>query len=182
MNKKNEVAKFILMGLVMGSIVLIAATAPNAARVLLAHSGRNDRKRKNSIERAIRRLERRNLIRFVRQSGKEILEITGAGKERLRAFELDNLKLSLPKCWDKLWTVIMFDIPEKKKNARDALRIKLEELGCFAFHKSVFIHPAFCADEIDFVAECFQVSNFITHFRTPTLGRQEYRARRFFKM
>ena len=75
---------------------------------------------------------------------------------------------------------MLFDIPETKKTARDALRHKLRQLGCFQFHKSVFVHPAPCEDEIDFLAELFNIQEYVTVFRTPSLGKQEYRAYRFF--
>ena len=98
----------------------------------------------------------------------------------MRQFEFEEMKLDIPSARGGIWTVVLFDIPEYQKTARDALRRKLKELGCFQYHRSVFVYPASCEDEIDFISEFFQISRFVIRFETKSLGNQEYRARRFF--
>ncbi len=55
----------------------------------------------------------------------------------------------------------MFDIPEKKKNAREVFRRKLNELGFYQLQKSTFIHPYECEDEINFVIEMFELRPYV---------------------
>ena len=176
------VTRVILGALGVGAVVVAAAVVPNAAQALgsLLDNHSKAMRRNRSLEQAIRRLRERRLVEFVSQDGKVQLQITEAGRKRLRRFEFEDMRLALPARWDKQWTIILFDIPEREKAARDALQRKLREIGCFQFHKSVFVHPADCADEIDFVTETFLVSRYVTHFRTLSLGSQEYRARRHF--
>ncbi|MCH7763134.1 MAG: hypothetical protein IIB95_05255, partial [Candidatus Marinimicrobia bacterium] len=61
------------------------------------------------------------------------------------------------------WRIVIFDIPEKRKKARDAINLKLKELGFHPIQKSTFIFPYECRNEIDFVAEHFFVRKYINY-------------------
>lgn len=87
--------------------------------------------------------------------------LTEEGKRRALEFNIDNIKIKKPAEWDKKWRVVFFDIPEKRRNARDALRDKLKELGFYELQKSVFIYPFVCKDEIDFLIEFFDIRPFV---------------------
>lgn len=43
--------------------------------------------------------------------------------------------------WDKRWRLVVFDIPEKRKQIRDNLRKKLKQLGFGMWQKSVYVTP-----------------------------------------
>src|SRR3989338_5403341 len=58
----------------------------------------------------------------------------------------------------------LFNIPEKHKKAREALRHNLHRLGFYPLQRSVFAYPYSCKDEIDFVSEFFAVGNFVNYF------------------
>ena len=83
--------------------------------------------------------------------------LTEKGKLHAIRFKIDDMQIAKPKKWDRKWRIVVFDIPEKRRNARDALRRKLRELDFYELQKSVFIHPFECRDEIDFIAEVFQI-------------------------
>ncbi|HCX28109.1 MAG TPA: hypothetical protein DHI91_03145, partial [Candidatus Portnoybacteria bacterium] len=59
--------------------------------------------------------------------------------------------------------MVLFDIPERQKPARDALRSKLKRLGFFEFQKSIFVHPFSCKDEIEFLIEFFQIKSYVRY-------------------
>jgi DNA-binding transcriptional regulator PaaX len=65
--------------------------------------------------------------------------------------------------WDGRWRIVFFDIPEKRRKARDALRDKLRDLGFYELQKSVFVHPFPCRDEIDFVVEFLKIRPFVRY-------------------
>ena len=83
--------------------------------------------------------------------------LTEKGKLHAIRFKIDDMQIAKPKKWDRKWRIVVFDIPEKRRNARDALRRKLRELDFYELQKSVFIHPFECRDKIDFIAEVFQI-------------------------
>jgi len=55
----------------------------------------------------------------------------------------------------------MFDVPEEKKRARQAINFALKKIGCLHYQKSVFVTPFPCKREVDFVGECFEVRNYM---------------------
>ena len=83
--------------------------------------------------------------------------LTDAGKKKIIKFNLDFMEIKKPKQWDRLWRLVIFDIPEKKRQGRRALAEKLKELGFYPVQKSVFIHPYECQDEINFITEIFNL-------------------------
>lgn len=91
------------------------------------------------------------------------------------------MKIKTLKHWDKKWRIVSFDIPEKQKNAREALRKKLRDLDFYPLQKSMFVLPYPCQDEIDFIAEIFQIRKNITYFET-TLISNEGKIRAYFNL
>ena len=71
------------------------------------------------------------------------------------------MAIKKPRRWDGHWRIVLFDIPEKRRLGREALRSKLKQLGFYQLQKSCFIHPFECKSEIDFVCELFEVSPYV---------------------
>ena len=57
--------------------------------------------------------------------------------------------------------MVLFDIPEKYKPAREDLRETLKRLGFYEYQKSVLIHPYPCQDEVNFVVEYFNIRSHV---------------------
>lgn len=93
--------------------------------------------------------------------GTRTIVLTEKGKRRAVALDFNAMKIAQPARWDGLWRVVFFDIPEKYKTARIALRDKLLALGFFQYQKSVYIYPYPCQDEVDFVVEYFEVRRYV---------------------
>ncbi len=78
-------------------------------------------------------------IKKVRRKGQVYLEITAAGKEYLKrefpVFRWQDV------AWDGLWRVVAYDIEEKRRETRDLLRVKLEELGFAMLQRSLWMTP-----------------------------------------
>ncbi|MFY9462446.1 MAG: hypothetical protein WAP51_04575 [Candidatus Sungiibacteriota bacterium] len=116
--------------------------------------GINQRQLRESIQ----NLYRSHLVDYEENNdGTASLLLTNQGKQKALRFNLDNMKISRPSRWDGLWRVVIFDIPESKKKARDAFSFKIKQLGLHPLQKSVFISPFECRDEIDFVIEMFDL-------------------------
>ncbi|MEK7505245.1 MAG: CRISPR-associated endonuclease Cas2 [Patescibacteria group bacterium] len=96
-----------------------------------------------------------------KETGEVEIVITEKGQRHSLLFDPDKLKIVPPKHWDEKWRLVMFDIPETKKSARNALRLKLRELGFQEFQRSVFIHPHECEKEINFIVEFFEVRSYV---------------------
>lgn len=78
-------------------------------------------------------------IEKITKNGEVFLRLTSQGTKKVsRDFPL--LAVS-HKSWDGKWRLVMFDIPQKLKRARDQLRSKLKELGFGMLQKSMWISP-----------------------------------------
>ena len=95
------------------------------------------------------------------ENGNTHIVISERGKKRVLDFKIDEMKIERPDKWDKKWRVVFFDVPEKKRWARDAIREKLKELEFHELQKSVFIHPFNCNNEINFIIEYFEVRRYV---------------------
>ncbi|MEK7077750.1 MAG: CRISPR-associated endonuclease Cas2 [Patescibacteria group bacterium] len=111
---------------------------------------------------AIRSLYRSKLIReYENPDGSLAMVLTDKGKKRIIAFNINNIEIKKPKVWDRKWRMVIFDIPEKKRRARDVLRETLKRMGFYEFQKSVFVHPYPCQDEMDYIIEYYNIRPYV---------------------
>ena len=152
---KGEIAEIILSTLLAVGLVAVAVTAPNVVQLFKYFDPKNSADRAR-IKRSVVRLDRAG---FVEQKGdkSDVFFLTQKGRERAMRYALDQRKIPSQKIWDKKWRLVMFDIPEEKKQARRAINFALKKLGCVQYQKSVFVTPFPCKKEVDFVGECFGV-------------------------
>ena len=99
--------------------------------------------------------------------------LTKDGEKIALKFKLDDIKIKKPKKWDKQWRIVIFDIPNKFKKAREAIRKKLKELGFIKLQESVFVFPYECENEINFIVEVFQIRPFIRFIRANSISNEE---------
>jgi DNA-binding transcriptional regulator PaaX len=158
--------KFLLMTVALGGVAFIGALAPGL--ISLADEFKPNRKNrysKKEIKNAAYNLKKRKLIEIIKDNnGKVTVKLTNKGQKRIKEIVFGDLKISKPKKWDKKWRVLIFDIPTKPKiynQARNAIRLKVKELGFFQLQKSVWIYPYGCEDEILLVAEIYNVQKYI---------------------
>ncbi|MDD2753487.1 MAG: hypothetical protein PHT44_02675 [Candidatus Portnoybacteria bacterium] len=173
LNKDSDAfsAKAILKFLGMGGVLLAAIAAPNAVSAfsfLLKDENYVSWKNFNrsSARRYVGRLEKRKLIKRKMRGGRAEMILTKKGREELLKYDVDRIELKNDKRWDGKWRVIIFDIPEDKKQARDALRSKFKNLRMLQLQKSVFIYPFDCKKEIDFISDFFGVGDDILYLES----------------
>ncbi len=155
----GEIAETILSVLLAVGFIVIAIAMPNAIQLYKYFKPRNayDRGR---IKQSVIRLERRGLIK--KKGGTiDVYVLTTEGEGRALRNKIDSMRIERQKKWDGKWRIVMFDIPEKKLQARRAVNLALKKIGCVQYQKSVFITPFPCKKEIDFVGECFGVREHI---------------------
>ncbi len=132
------------------------------------------------LKRTIERLHQQGFIKVAKKNRKEKVILTEKGVLRFMGYAIEDLAIPEQEKWDKVWRVVAFDIPETRKNAREALRGKLQDLGFLQLQKSFFVYPYPCREEIDYLIEIFNTWEFVTFFETQSLERQEPEARRHF--
>ena len=95
------------------------------------------------------------------KDGSVSIILTDHGKKKALTYNLDTIQIKKPSRWDGQWRMILFDIPEKHKKAREAFREMLKNLEFCEFQKSVFIHPYECQNELDYIIEFFQLRSYV---------------------
>lgn len=117
---------------------------------------------RNYLYQLIKEFRENRLVSYQENSNGEIqVVLTEQGRQTLLRFDLDKLRIKSTKIWDEKWRIVIFDIPEKKRPARDALRDKLKELGFCELQRSVFICPYACENEINFINEVFDTRLYV---------------------
>ena len=146
-----------LAAVVVGSVVLIAATIPNAARLLKYFPGyKKGAKFNYQAKSALGRLVARGCVIFVEKGNKRYARITERG-ERMLQMELEKVIITKKRKWDRRWRVVIFDIPEKRKSVRASLRRFMGEYGFVRLQDSVWIYPYDCEDLITLAKANFRI-------------------------
>jgi CRISPR-associated endonuclease Cas2 len=178
----REIAKKILLGLAGGAFLTLAMVAPGAliaAKPFIDEWKKYDRRR---LRAALKRMEKQKIIEFREtKKGETIIKITKKGEERVLKYKFHNLVISKPKKWDRIWRIVIFDIPNRKTLARNALREKLREFGFYKIQKSVFIYPYECENEIEFIKAIFDIQAYVIMIRAKEIDNEEF-LRRYFNL
>lgn len=146
------------------------------AALSLSRTGKNQIRIIKEVSKEWKKIDRHNLYRLLHEfrhdrlvdwrehkDGTITVTLSEAGQHTAKRFEVDELSIAPQYTWDGKWRVVIYDIPHKKRAARDALRLKLHQLGFREWQKSVFIHPYPCRDEIDFIMEFFDVRPYVRY-------------------
>lgn len=162
---KSPSVKRILALLGLGAGLAIIAAAPGVGRLFLPRRKiredyLKDFKETNFsyLERTLKRLEKEKLVRINEAGGKTIVSITTQGKRRILKYSLEDLRIKKPSHWDGRWTLISYDVPEKRAFIRDYLRRVLVHLGFYPFHKSIYLHAYPCRPQVEFLREYLGVA------------------------
>ena len=133
------------------------------------------------IKKAIRNLYRSKIVSAKENSdGTYTLCLTTKGKLKTLKYSFGEMKPTKTK-WDGKWRIVIFDIPEKMRSGRDALRSKLREMGFYELQKSVFIFPYKCEEEIEFVIEFFNLRRWV-RFGTLDFVDNELHLKKIFEL
>ncbi|MBI3627879.1 MAG: hypothetical protein HY220_04040 [Candidatus Sungbacteria bacterium] len=119
-------------------------------------------------------LRRKKYIEYKEIGGKTRITLTEEGKRKALIYNLESIVLPTFPMWDGKWRMIAFDIPEQLRRGRDALRHKLIDLGCVQLQKSLWVWPYECKDEIDFIAESFQIGKYVHYIVADSVTSEKY--------
>lgn len=170
--RENKKAKTILNAtltiIAMGGVLTVGAIAPGLMSELnrmIYRNRKNKYERYREIWKAFNKLKQKGSLEFIKEeNGYLIYRLSDKGKKKIRKFALDELSISVPREWDKKWRLVIFDIPEKYKKGREALRKKLQDLGFYQCQKSAWAHPFPCLEEVEFIKGILNVKPFVKLF------------------
>lgn len=154
-----------ILAAIIGGVGLAFSSSPTQSFSMVRAVGKEwKRIDQNNLRRSVRSLcNNRLLMEKKRSNGTVALELTAEGKRQARYWNIfgNGIKITKPKQWDKLWRVVMFDIPEKKRRFRDILRDHLKEIGFKELQHSVFVFPYPCEEQIAALVDLYGAKEYV---------------------
>ncbi|MEK7060478.1 MAG: CRISPR-associated endonuclease Cas2 [Patescibacteria group bacterium] len=151
--KRMAIQTNILRFLYAGGVLTLALTAPKMMR-LIGPFDKSQSRRKELYARirlARNRLKQRGLICEEERDNGVYLRLTPAGERIIEKVLMREYCIPEPVRWDGKWRVLIFDIKETRKRARNTLRKLLAGAGFFRLQDSVWIHPYQCDEFVALV-------------------------------
>lgn len=186
--KKGEISKKILKGLLFAGGFYIACSDPRFARRAIPELFKfmkyrmESKKRMQAYRRSFYYLWKSNLIN-VDYRGKQMhISLSKEGKKIAGRYHIDDLRIAKPKKWDGWWRILIFDIPDKNKIKREALRGKLKDLGLYKLQKSVWICPYNFQNEVEILRNFFAFKKDEMQVIIASAIENDAGARNFFKL
>jgi CRISPR/Cas system-associated endoribonuclease Cas2 len=167
MKNKKEITKIILKGILLAGGIAVASTSPYfVSRVLpkvikyARYRQKQKALEKKKFYNVFYRLKKEGFIKMEYRGKQLYINLTEEGKEKVGKYQIDDLKIKKPLRWDKKWRVLIFDVEEKNRIKREALRGKLKELRLYQLQKSVWVCPYDFFKEMDMLRRFFGLKNF----------------------
>lgn len=169
--QESTLAKTVFATLAVSAVVAGLVVFPSLGYIIKFFA--QDKKQQYYVKKIFRRLEKQELIFTSEKPNGEItIKITEKGKLKALTYQIDAMEIKRPKVWDRLWRIVIFDIPEGHKQARDIFREHLKSLGFYALQKSVFAHAFPCKNEVDFLKHNLGIATHITFIHAKSMDKQ----------
>ncbi|OHA20192.1 MAG: hypothetical protein A2849_04050 [Candidatus Taylorbacteria bacterium RIFCSPHIGHO2_01_FULL_51_15] len=172
----------ILLLLLGGVALSCARTAKGQWNIIRGiHAGWQDIKRQ-AAERAVEALYESRLIEARENpDGSCTLLLSDEGKTKAITYKPRYMKIKRSSPWNKKWWIILYDIPEDEREARDAFRDHLRELGFRKLQHSAGIYPFDCRKEIEFIVELLDIRKYVRVIEVTHIDN-EWHWKRIFKL
>jgi len=165
---RGDISRTILTSIKIAGFISAALVAPNVLTTFEKLGISIDNK--GSINRA-----RNHLLKegYLKRNDEGFLSLSEKGEKKLEKLILSNYELRIPRIWDKKWRVIIFDIPEYRKNLRDKLRKTLINIGFCKIQNSVWVFPYDCEDLLILLKADFKIGRDVLYLVVDKLEGDE---------
>jgi DNA-binding transcriptional regulator PaaX len=144
--RRTKIVSAIIAAVGAVGIVSVAVLAPNA---LQAFAGNKYlRQKKYRFKSSLSRLISRGYLTLIEEGDKKRIRLTPKGERYAALLGEGKLALKKPRRWDGKWRMLIFDIPERRRNTRVRIRATLISLGFLRLQDSVWVYPYDCEDFI----------------------------------
>ena len=140
--RTGQITKLILKGIFVTGAVAMASTSPIFASKVIPGLAKgvsrikNKKAAKKKLYHSFYYLKRQGLLNMEYKGKQLYVSLTKEGRKKAKKLQIDDMEIKKTKKWDKKWRILIFDIRDKHKIKREALRGKLKELGLFQLQKS----------------------------------------------
>ena len=122
-----------------------------------------------AVRSAVSRMSRNDLLKVRRGRERSYYSLTKIGRSMLtegarRIFEHRNSD------WDGTWTIVTYSIPERRRDARDSLRVELGWLGFGPVSDATWISPHNQTEEVEKLAGSLRIKEYVHVFQAKHVG------------
>ena len=117
-------------------ILKLLAEKPALAISDISHIGP-----KNALKRSLKGLSEAGLIERHNSGQGDYARLTKEGKKKVHSLALGEDTTVISPTWDGKWRIVLLDLPEIRKDEREALRYLLKKAGFQCLKNSVWISP-----------------------------------------
>lgn len=155
------IGRAILGTVAVAGVLTVAAVAPNIFQIakLFYGGGRRSFRRYEApsyVRKTLRSLHRRGMVRIYDRNGEAVVKLTDTGTRELLKYQLQEKRLKKWH-WDGKWRIIIFDIPEKRRYARDGIRDNMESFGFEKLQNSVWVYPYECEEVVTLLKSQYKI-------------------------
>lgn len=173
LTKKSGMAlgKAVLGLALVGGVLTMVMVAPKIF-TLIGRSNKEGVKykgffSKSDLKNSMKYLKYKKYIKIIKKDNEKFeIYLEKKGKDKIIKESFHDLTIPQPIKWDGYWRIIIFDIPEKHKWAREGFREKLRQLNFYQLQESVFVIPYNCRKEIEFLCSIFNISDYVRFIKT----------------
>ena len=141
-----------------------------------------NKKEKQKLYNALNYLRQKKFVDIMEKPNGISVKIASKGYEVLEFYEsIEKMQIRQPKCWDRKFRIVIFDIPVKKQTARMAFIQKLKDLGFYMLQKSIWVHPYDCVNEIATLRKLFEIEAYVKIMKTEGI-EEEYKLLKHFRL
>src|SRR3989344_2340972 len=172
----NNVADIVLAVVGVAGIFAVAAVAPNCLQLLKFVPGSKwGHQKKYYVNKVLERLINQGLITLsADSSGVKRARLSAKGQEKLKRYELSELKISVPRKWDNKYRLVIFDIKEWKRGIRDDVRSWLEHLGFVRLQNSVWVYPYECQKVVVLLKSHFKIGKEVLYLTVESIENDHW--------
>lgn len=138
---------------------------------LLKEFGHNEQ----SVRVAVSRMMKLGWLESEKKGNKSFYYLTPRGEARIEEAAIRIFKL-MPNQWDGKWRMLMYTIPEDKRQIRDELRKELIWSGFGSFSNGSWISPNNLEKEVNLLIEKYDIQSYVDFFVASYKGPQADRA------
>lgn len=159
--KENRTKSFLVALLKLGGLLSIVLIAPGALPAVDKIFMKNKKFDKREFKRTVKRLTNAGVLETSFEGEEYNIRLSKKGTKQAIEYSLDDITIKPPKKWDNKWRIVLFDIPEAKKRARDAFKCRLVQLDFRLIQKSVYILPYPCEKELQYIVSVYEITQYV---------------------
>ena len=121
---------------------------------------------KSSLSKALQRLREGGFVELI--NDRELnLKLTDKGREKAVLIQLRSQETK----WDGKYRIVIFDIPEKRRAARDLFRYNLKSWGFSAWQQSVWVTKKNCTKVLRDYVKKLGIEDWVIVIESDNIGR-----------